>query len=215
VGEHQKWRGEGGERDAGKVASGAISPHPPVSHGTGESSARGAAEPASQEVVTSAVATGNAKRRGENFHQREGEKLSAVKVSDQPPDAWRVPESEISQVLTYVACGYSLRQAAAAVGRSHTTFVKLQRRDPKFACRLLQHRELARDKPLRQVLQASERSWRAAAWLLKYLDAQERAPHAKRRARRRVAAEAMSQLGHAGTLDVTLQPTNGDVGDAK
>lgn len=195
---------------SGEVVGGAISPLPPVSSRTGESGATAATGGVSQVDAAARVAAGAAKRRGENFHQRAAEKLSAVKSPD-ALEPWRVPEETIAQVLTYVACGYSLRQAAAAVGRSHSTFVKLKQRDPKFACRLLQHRELARDKPLRQVLQASERSWRAAAWLLKYLDARERTPRAKRRD----AAQQMSKLGHRVTCDVTSAPPDPDVTDEK
>lgn len=227
---HGNQRNGLGGRNNGAVASGVISPQPPVSCLTGESCAQASAESASQVDAASVVATSDGKRRGKNFHQRAAEELSAVKAASNQHEAWQVPEGTISQVLTYVACGYSLRQAAAAVGRSHATFVKLKQRDPQFAARLLQHRELARDKPLQALLKASEHSWRAAAWLLKYLDGQERTPRARRAesagTRKRQAAtkggrignpsyEAMSQLGHRGTSDVPTASAEGEAADEK
>jgi hypothetical protein len=163
-----------------RLANGAISPAPPVSHELAEMDVAASAKGVPQVVATESVAKNVAERRGAPFHQqpRSGE-IAQCKAAAEA-DAWRVSPAEISQVLTFVEHGYSLRQAAGAVGRSHSTFVKLRRRDPKFDRDYRQHRELARDKPLLQVRRAAEQSWRAAAWLLKYLDAQERSPRGKK-----------------------------------
>ena len=72
--------------------------------------------------------------------------------------------------------------AARAVGRSHSTFVKRAKRDEQFAGRVELARQKARTDPLRSVYEASRTSWRAAAWLLEYLDRRaERNPPAEER----------------------------------
>ncbi|MCA9270079.1 MAG: hypothetical protein KDA41_16470 [Planctomycetales bacterium] len=83
-------------------------------------------------------------------------------------------EKEIEAVLAHVSHGMSLRQAAAEIGRSHSTLVKLAKRNELFAEFLEEQRQKARGRPLAQVYAASQRSWRAAAWLVKYLDGRER-----------------------------------------
>jgi hypothetical protein len=88
----------------------------------------------------------------------------------------RVTDDEIARVLTFVECGYSLRQASAAVGRNHASVLRCIRRNATLASEYRRRRELARHEPLLQLRQASQKSWRAAAWLLNYPDARERRP---------------------------------------
>jgi len=103
--------------------------------------------------------------------------------ADAPPAARsarpRVTDDEIARVHTYVECGYSLRQAAAAVGRYHASVLRCIRRRPEWLVAYRQKRELAREQPLRQLHEASQRSWRAAAWLLTYFDRRESARRAQ------------------------------------
>ena len=179
--EHDDAPGGCGGRGEGAVGGGVISPLPPDSHDLGAMGAQRPATGAMQVVAAAQVATSAAKTDGRQLHHRAAKASAVGAATGGEPQAWRVSPHEIAQVLAFIECGYSLRQAAGAVGRSHTTFIRLRKRDENFDRALRQRRQLARDKPLRQVLQAAERSWRAAAWLLKYLDGQERTPRAKGR----------------------------------
>jgi hypothetical protein len=80
---------------------------------------------------------------------------------------------DVARALVYIECGYSLRAAAAEIGRHHSTLIKRLRSDPALADALAAAREKARSVPLSQVREASKTSWRAAAWLVKYLDARD------------------------------------------
>ena len=82
----------------------------------------------------------------------------------------KLTDSEEDRFLTCLSLGLSLRQAAHAVGCHHTTMVKRAKRDEQFARRIAKARSHARTDPLLEVTQAARRSWRAAAWLLTYLD---------------------------------------------
>ena len=91
----------------------------------------------------------------------------------------QVPNSKRNQPLTlteedrFLLClslGQSMRQAAATIGVHHTTLVKRAKRDDKFARAIALAKQRARNDPLLAVRQASQKSWRAAAWLLNYLD---------------------------------------------
>jgi hypothetical protein len=74
------------------------------------------------------------------------------------------------RVLGLLAYGLSLRQAAAQLGLHHTTILAALKRDEEFAEQVAQARLDAIAQPLITVVQASRRSWRAAAWLAKFLD---------------------------------------------
>jgi hypothetical protein len=67
----------------------------------------------------------------------------------------------------------SLRGAARTIGRTHPTLIRRMRRDRQFAEKMREARRQARLEPLKQIQEASRRSWRAAAWLVKYIDARE------------------------------------------
>ena len=82
-------------------------------------------------------------------------------------------ESEEDRFLLCLNYGFSLRQAAAAVGCSHSTMVKRAKRDAAFAHKIAQAKASARLDPLWEITIASRKSWRAAAWLLTYLERRE------------------------------------------
>lgn len=91
-------------------------------------------------------------------------------ISPQRRNTQKLTESEQDRVLLAVSLGLSLRQAAAMVGCHHTTLVKRAKRDKQFADAIARARLEARGNPLLEIYKASKTSWRAAAWLLNYLD---------------------------------------------
>ena len=76
---------------------------------------------------------------------------------------------EKERVAMLMSYGYSLRQAAARVERAHTTVSRQLKKDPEFAAQLERYRSYAESDALGEVVKASRKSWRAAAWLLTYL----------------------------------------------
>jgi hypothetical protein len=88
--------------------------------------------------------------------------------------------------LTLAECGCSLREAAANIGRNHTTLLKRMKSDRQFGRAFRAAREQARNSPLMQIREASQKSWRAAAWLLNYYDARERGRHVPQGTRRNI-----------------------------
>jgi hypothetical protein len=149
-------------------------PQPPISPLRGSFAAPPAAAPAAQGVAPAMVAAGDAPEPQEEKNHAEaagaaGGSATPAAGSGKP----RLNDEEIARVLTYIECGYSLRQAAAAVGRRHGSVLRYIRRRPDLVEQYRQQRALARERPLRRVHEASQRSWRAAAWLLSYLDRQQ------------------------------------------
>ena len=67
--------------------------------------------------------------------------------------------------------GMSLRQAAAVLGVAHTTIRTTLAKDPALAEEITAARFQAQLQPLACVIREARRSWKAATWLLKYLDA--------------------------------------------
>ena len=98
--------------------------------------------------------------------------------------------SEEDRFLLCLSLGHSLRQAAAHVGVHHTTMVKRAKRDAEFAQAMALARQQARTDPLLAVRTASQKSWRAAAWLLEYLERRERRGRKKEK-----RSEARGQKG--------------------
>jgi hypothetical protein len=66
--------------------------------------------------------------------------------------------------------GLSFRQAAAQLGVHHVTLLNAMKRDEQFAQQVAEARLDAISQPLLTVVQASRTSWRAAAWLAKFLN---------------------------------------------
>jgi hypothetical protein len=64
----------------------------------------------------------------------------------------------------------SLRQAAAVLGVSHTTIRNTLQADATLAEEITAARFQAQLQPLACVIREARRSWKAATWLLKYLD---------------------------------------------
>jgi hypothetical protein len=63
-----------------------------------------------------------------------------------------------------------MRQAASVLGVSHTTIQKTLKADPSLADEIATSRFQAQLQPLACVIREARRSWKAATWLLKYLD---------------------------------------------
>ena len=74
------------------------------------------------------------------------------------------------QLLGLLAVGLSLRQAAAVLGVSHTTLRRTLASSAELADEINAARSRAALEPLACVIREAKRSWRAATWLLKYLD---------------------------------------------
>lgn len=74
------------------------------------------------------------------------------------------------RLLGLIAYGLSFRQAAAQLGIHHATILNLMKRDEQFAHQVAEARLDAISQPLITVIRASRTSWRAAAWLAKFLE---------------------------------------------
>ena len=75
------------------------------------------------------------------------------------------------KLVALLSLGMSLRQAAAVLGVSHGTIRNTLKADPALAEEITAARFQAQLQPLASVIRESRRSWKAATWLLKYLDA--------------------------------------------
>jgi hypothetical protein len=76
------------------------------------------------------------------------------------------------RLVTLLGIGLSQRQAAAALGVSHTAVQAELARRPELLEEVTAARFQAQVEPLLVVLRESKRSWRAATWLLNYLSRQ-------------------------------------------
>jgi len=74
------------------------------------------------------------------------------------------------QLVALLSVGMSMRQAAAVLGVSHTAVQKILKADPALAEEITSARFQAQLQPLACVIREARRSWKAATWLLKYLD---------------------------------------------
>jgi hypothetical protein len=74
------------------------------------------------------------------------------------------------RLLGLMSYGLSFRQAAAQLGVHHQTLLNTLKRDEEFTQQVSEARLDAISQPLLTVVQASRTSWRAAAWLAKFLD---------------------------------------------
>src|SRR5438067_781985 len=74
------------------------------------------------------------------------------------------------RLLGLMSYGLSFRQAAAQVGVHHQTILNLMKRDDEFAQQVSEARLDAISQPVCTIVRASRKSWRAAAWLAKYLE---------------------------------------------
>ncbi|HUE73407.1 MAG TPA: hypothetical protein VMP01_21190 [Pirellulaceae bacterium] len=83
-----------------------------------------------------------------------------------------VDEQMKYNMLELLSVGLSLRMTAAHVGVSHQTVANLLAGDARFAEEVRQTRERAKVYPLNCVLRECGRSWRAAAWLMEFMQRQ-------------------------------------------
>ena len=74
------------------------------------------------------------------------------------------------KLVALLALGLSMRQAASLLGVSHTTIQNTLQAEPALAEEITAARFQAQVQPLACVVRESRRSWKAATWLLKYLD---------------------------------------------
>ena len=79
-------------------------------------------------------------------------------------------ERNKGQLVALLSLGMSLRQAAAVLGVSHTTIRNTLQADATLAEEITAARFQAQLQPLACVIREARRSWKAATWLLKYLD---------------------------------------------
>lgn len=74
------------------------------------------------------------------------------------------------KLVALLALGLSLRQAASVLGVSHSTISNTLKAEPALQDEIDAARHQAQVQPLACIVRESRRSWKAAAWLLKYLD---------------------------------------------
>ena len=120
------------------------------------------------------VAEGEPEPRSETTHQ-SGE-TGGAQADVAPAEGKRrgLSSEEKERVALLMAYGYSLRQAAGLIKRAHTTVSRQLKKDADFAAQLQRYQSYAESDALREVIKASKKSWRAAAWLLTYLERRDR-----------------------------------------
>jgi hypothetical protein len=77
------------------------------------------------------------------------------------------------KLVALLGLGLSLRQAATCLGVSHTTVSNLLQAEPRLAEAAEASHFEAQIEPLVCIIRPSKKSWRAATWLMKYLDAKQ------------------------------------------
>jgi hypothetical protein len=81
------------------------------------------------------------------------------------PEALDAPARK--KVLLLLTLGYTRALAAAELGISRSTINRTMQRDEDFRQQVLDAEELFERTPLLTIIEASQRNWRAAAWLMK------------------------------------------------
>jgi hypothetical protein len=156
-------------------------PQPPVLQENGEQFARPGAEKAGISRVDSAADERLSRHEG----QTAGELIAppgedgagemdelvtrAVRQAKRGRPA-AFDERAKGQLIALLALGLSLRQAASLLGVHHSTISSTLKADPALAEEITAARFRAQVQPLACVVRESRRSWKAATWLLKYLD---------------------------------------------
>jgi len=74
------------------------------------------------------------------------------------------------KLVALLALGLSVRQSATVLGVSHPTILRALAADPELREEITAARYQAQLQPLGCVIREAQRSWRAATWLLKYMD---------------------------------------------
>ena len=97
------------------------------------------------------------------------------------------------KLVALLALGLSLRQAASLLGVHHSTITSTLKADPALAEEITAARFQAQVQPLACIVREARRSWKAATWLLKYLDGKiashEETPEERRARRNQETAE--------------------------
>ena len=73
-----------------------------------------------------------------------------------------------SKVCLLLSIGLSRRQAASYLDVVHSTIANAMQRDPEFAAGVQRAEEVGAARPLVAIVTASQKHWRAAAWLLNH-----------------------------------------------
>ncbi len=111
-------------------------------------------------------------------------------------------EHNKGKLVALLSLGMSLRQAAAVLGVSHGTIRNTLKADPALAEEITAARFQAQLQPLACVIREARRSWKAATWLLKYLDAKiashEETPDERRQRQQRETEEFLTQAHGPG-----------------
>jgi hypothetical protein len=132
----------------------------------------------------------------ELFHRAvTASKVTATQVRRGRPAA--LDEQGKGRLIALLSVGMSMRQAAAVLGVSHTTVQKTLKAEPALAEEITAARFQAQLQPLACIIRESRRSWKAATWLLKYLDAKiaghEETPDERRDRQRRETDEILNR----------------------
>lgn len=97
------------------------------------------------------------------------------------------------KLVALLALGLSVRQSATVLGVTHPTVLRALNADPDLREEVAAARYQAQLQPLGCVIREAQRSWRAATWLLKYMDGKlsghEETPDEKREREHREKAE--------------------------
>jgi hypothetical protein len=135
----------------------------------------------------------------------------ALKATANRPGRPRALDDQAKgQLIALLSVGMSMRQAAAVLGVSHTTIQNMLKADPALGDDINAARFQAQLQPLACVIREARRSWKAATWLLKYLDAKiashEETPDERRQRQQRETDEFIS---HATSRHVKQRKTLG------
>jgi hypothetical protein len=116
-----------------------------------------------------------ARRRGESFAAPFGAPpLGETLVAPLPAGPMGRPRKldEVSKsILTrMLSRGFTVTEAAAFVGCNRTTVVREAKRDPVFGAEVKRAKDRAACEPKDVVVGAAKTNWRAAAWLINYIE---------------------------------------------
>ena len=131
--------------------------------------------------------------------------IAAAQVRRGRPRAF--DEHAKGQLAALLSVGMSMRQAASLLGVSHTTIQNTLKADPALTDEITAARFQAQLHPLACIIREARRSWKAATWLLKYLD-QKLATHEETPDERR-------QRGIRETEEFFARPTRGSTRQRK
>jgi hypothetical protein len=124
--------------------------------------------------VRSAGATAPPSPGGFESPDPHSTKVDSKPAPESGPDRGGRPraldERQKGQLTILLAVGLSQREAAAWLECSQTTIWRVLSSDAELANDVKRFHRLARLQPLLRVYRASGESWRAATWLLTYLD---------------------------------------------